>query len=474
MCSACAPWPSESAARCSTPKRCCSSTTITRRRSNSTLASSSACVPTTSAASPEAMRCSRARRSAARQVAGHDGDLDPERLDELAHRRGVLLDEHLGRRQQRRLGPALGGAQHRVHGHDRLARADVAEQQAPHRTAAGEVAVDVAHAALLSGRERERQRRVVALEQLAGAPERLGLGGLRHAARPARPAAAAAPRRPADRRRCASRAASRGACSATIASRRSGSLRARRTPDRQRIGDDVGAREVLLDELAQDARRERARGVVDGHDAARVQPLPRLGQHLVLAHRQLEAAAGAHRGPQLQQLPGLERARQEALVEPDRCRNARVVPDARLDDPQVAAARRPHVHRDQLDAHRGLRARRRRRPATARPRSSRARRAAASRAGRRPSRCRASRARRRSSACAPRPGRPDGRDRARYAAWAARARVPQTSFRGRIRVPPVAHDDGGSAQQQGLHERDREAVEDDGADHGALRAPARA
>ena len=90
--------------------------------------------------------------------------------------------------------------------------------------------------------------------------------------------------------------------------------------ERHRVGDRVGAREMPLDQLAHRARRERARGVVDGDDAARVQPLPRLGQHLVLAHRQLEPAAGAHRGAQLQQLPRQQRAREEALVEPDRGR----------------------------------------------------------------------------------------------------------------------------------------------------------
>ena len=96
------------------------------------------------------MRWRRARRSAARQVARDDGHLDAERLDERAHGRGVLLDEHLRGREQRGLRAALGGAQHGVHGDHRLARADVAEQQPPHRASAREVAVDVAHAALLA------------------------------------------------------------------------------------------------------------------------------------------------------------------------------------------------------------------------------------------------------------------------------------------------------------------------------------
>src|SRR6185312_11305191 len=124
---------------------------------------------------------------------------------------------------------------------------------------------------------------------------------------------------------------------------------------RQRVGDRVAARQVLLDELAQDTRREGARGVVDGHHAARVQPLAGLGQHLVLAHGQLQAAPGAHGGPQLQQLTRQERAREEPLVEPDRRPGARVVAHGRLDDAEVAPARRADVDGDELDAHRGLR-----------------------------------------------------------------------------------------------------------------------
>ena len=152
---------------------------------------------------------------------------------------------------------------------------------------------------------------------------------------------------------------------------------------RQRVGDRLGARQVLLDELAQHARRERARGVVDGHHAARVQPLPRLRQHLVLAHGQLEAASGAHRRAQLQQLTGQERAREEALVEPDRAsprpsRPARTPPRCAGCAAASAARARRSARRAPWPRHR-----RPRRPATSRPRSSRARRAAASRAGRR-------------------------------------------------------------------------------------------
>ena len=224
------------------------------------------------------------------QVARDHRHLDAERLDEPAHGRGVLLHEHLGGREQRGLCAALRGAQHRVHGDDRLARADVAEQQAPHRPAAREVAVDVADAALLAVRERERQRRVVALEQLAGAAEGLRLG---------RAGAALGERDLQQQQLLVGQAVARDARllgRLRRVQRGDGVAAQRQAPrhaqgDGQRIGDRVRARQVLLDELAQHARRERARGVVDGHDAARVQPLPRLGEHLVLAHGQLEPAA---------------------------------------------------------------------------------------------------------------------------------------------------------------------------------------
>ena len=136
------------------------------------------------------------------QVARDHRNLDPERLDEAAHRRGVLLHEHLGGREQRGLAPALGRAQHRVHCHDGLARADVAEQQPVHRApSAGEIAIDVAHAALLAERQLERQRGVVAPQQLAGPAQRFCGSRRRRAARRAPPAAAGAPRRPGGRSR---------------------------------------------------------------------------------------------------------------------------------------------------------------------------------------------------------------------------------------------------------------------------------
>ena len=204
-------------------------------------------------------------------------------------------------------------------------------------------------------RERERQRRVVALQQLPGPSERLGLGGpgaalgecdlqqqellvgqavagdARLARRPGRvqrgdriDGATAAAGRRAERqgadprwRRCAAGAARRARAERGS---RASARRRRRPPRRSCAGPPPPP-------PAPRARAPRAR-----------------------------AATRAHRGAHLQQLTGLERARQEALVEPDRRRRSRVVAHAGLDDAKVAPARRPHVHREQLDAHRRLRA----------------------------------------------------------------------------------------------------------------------
>ena len=70
-------------------------------------------------------------------------DAHAQRLGRAPRCRQVLRGQRLGRRHQRALAAVLDGAQQGVHGHGRLARADVALQQALHRDAAGDVAVDV-------------------------------------------------------------------------------------------------------------------------------------------------------------------------------------------------------------------------------------------------------------------------------------------------------------------------------------------
>ena len=65
-------------------------------------------------------------------------------LEHPPHAGRVLFGEHLGRRHQRTLMPALHRGQHRADGHQRLAGTDVALQQTMHRMRAGEVVLDLA------------------------------------------------------------------------------------------------------------------------------------------------------------------------------------------------------------------------------------------------------------------------------------------------------------------------------------------
>ena len=68
-------------------------------------------------------------------------------LGEVAEHRGdravVLLGEHLGRREQRRLAAGVDDPQHRPQRDDRLAGADLALEQPVHRVRPGEVVEDL-------------------------------------------------------------------------------------------------------------------------------------------------------------------------------------------------------------------------------------------------------------------------------------------------------------------------------------------
>ena len=111
-------------------------------------------------------------------------DAHAERLAELVDREEVLLGEGFRGRHQRPLASRLDRAQQRVERDDRLPGADVALEEALHRGRPAEVAVDLADRPLLVRGERERQRRAVALEQLARRGERLRGGLLAECCRP--------------------------------------------------------------------------------------------------------------------------------------------------------------------------------------------------------------------------------------------------------------------------------------------------
>ena len=84
--------------------------------------------------------------------------------------RVVLLRQHLGGRHQRGLRAGLDGAEHGAGGDQRLARADIALQQAQHPAGCGEVGVDFGDRGELAhgGREAEAGERLAAQRAVAG------------------------------------------------------------------------------------------------------------------------------------------------------------------------------------------------------------------------------------------------------------------------------------------------------------------
>ena len=88
----------------------------------------------------------------------------------------VLLSEGFGRRHQRTLVPGFDRAEQCIERDDRLARADIALQQPLHRRLTREIRGDLRDRALLRVGQRERERRAVACDQLAGRVKRLGEG----------------------------------------------------------------------------------------------------------------------------------------------------------------------------------------------------------------------------------------------------------------------------------------------------------
>ena len=79
----------------------------------------------------------------------------------------MLLGEHLGGREQRRLAPGVDDAQHRAERHDGLAGADLALEQPVHRVTGGQVVEDLLADRALAGGEVEGQPGVEPVEQPA-------------------------------------------------------------------------------------------------------------------------------------------------------------------------------------------------------------------------------------------------------------------------------------------------------------------
>ncbi len=92
--------------------------------------------------------------------AAQDGVVDfRQTLEVLAQRGEVLLGEHLGRRHQRSLSPAVDRRQQRGQRDDRLAGSDVALEESVHRQRRGEVGGDLAEHATLGASSRRSDDR---------------------------------------------------------------------------------------------------------------------------------------------------------------------------------------------------------------------------------------------------------------------------------------------------------------------------
>ena len=198
----------------------------------------------------------------------------------------VLLGERLGGDEHGGLGAGLDRLADRQDGDQRLARADLALQEAPHRARRGEVAADLPDGVPLGGGEREGQRRQQRGGVLAGGHERRRgtLGRLRAAHRlqaelqheqlldhhpPPAEAGLPARAREVDRHEGVGGA---------------GQLQARAHPGRQALRHGARQRPGQVHELADAARGHLLGGAVDGDQAAGVEPLrARAAEDLVAA-----------------------------------------------------------------------------------------------------------------------------------------------------------------------------------------------
>ena len=258
---------------------------------------------------------------------------------QLADRAEVLLRQHLGRRHQHSLVPGRDGGEHHRKRDDRLARADVALQQAAHRLRAPEVREHIVEGAPLGRGERERQR----------IEERLGGGATLEDRRvPVLLALALAPHdAELDGQQLVEGETLAGLREPRVVVRvvdltgrldDAGEASALAQLGGERLGQAVGeAFEEVGDRLAQRALGEPLREVVHGHEAARVAEIVRDA----LVRRVIERrtpAVGAHGAGNGDLGAGRELLREVRLVEPHEAdaRAARVA-DGRLGRLHAAA-----------------------------------------------------------------------------------------------------------------------------------------
>ena len=258
----------------------------------------------------------------------------------------MLGRERLCGRHQRPLAAGLDRPHERVRRHGRLARADVALQQAPHRHGPFQVDVDLADRPALGAGEVERQGGDEGRRQVARRRERPG-AGLGLEPRPAPEEAEleemelvvgqAPPGGPGLRQ-----VARLMARVQRVAAKR------QRTAGLHAVGQRVdlvaGMGERVGNELDEPSARHALGRRVDGHEPGRVQRLAVVRGPLVALDDDLGADRRAPLAAEREPHPGLQVLGEVALVEPDRDARAGLVADRRLDDGQVSPPRRSQPH----------------------------------------------------------------------------------------------------------------------------------
>ena len=255
-----------------------------------------------------------------------------ERLEQLGERHHVLLGQDLGGGHERRLMPGLDRGQDREGRDHRLARADIALEQAAHRVGLGHVDADLAPDALLCRRQRVGQRRAQTAHE--------GTGRV-HGEAAAAALAVAADRQPDFEQKEVVEdepAASRGMLLLRLRKMRASDRPGQRQQGaagadalRQRIAELVGP--AVHEALHEPPERPLGQPLgqrVDRNQTSRVEHLVRaILDELIVLHHHLERPAAVRLDLAVddQVLAALEDSGQVRLVEPRAVEKAAHVPD---------------------------------------------------------------------------------------------------------------------------------------------------
>ena len=273
------------------------------------------------------------RQAAGQQLAGH------ERPEQRGHRLEVLLGERLGGRHEGALMALLHRPQQRVHGDHGLAGADVSLQQPAHGPVALEVGVDLGDRPHLVIGERKGQAGQELRSGLARRAERRSAAGLLLGVLVEQQAELHEKELLEDE--ALARRGGLGVRAGRVDGKDGVGLGRQALggaqPARQRVRQAARRPAHLVDEIAQDTRRDALARRVDGHDALGVDGLPLAGQDLVrLDGKRGPAAAQPHAAAQAEHHARLEHLGQPGLVEPDADHHAGLVAQHGLEDGDAA------------------------------------------------------------------------------------------------------------------------------------------